>query len=375
MRIALVCEYFPESPGREMRGGVEARTYFLGRSLAKRHDVTVYSISEEGFSPESDLEGMRVVRVAPKVRYSQASSLAERFMFMRNAAKVIGGKGFDVVDGCSVVGYPAAWWSGCKARVVTYHDVWAGRWIRNLGMKGVFGEALERYTLSRGWSHYIAVSNYTKDNLVRYGIKADRITVAANGIDVDEYSKVRSPKFENPTVCVIARLVSYKRVGDLIKAAAVVREDIPELNVKVIGTGPERSNLEALVSSLGLGGCVDFMGYVERHADVLRTLKASHAFCLPSVVEGFGISVIEAMALGVPYVASDIPAVREATRGGRGGLLYAPMNVAELASKLKVALEGGVKGGVDFIGEYDWSNSAKIVEGVYEKASKSTTTA
>jgi glycosyltransferase involved in cell wall biosynthesis len=285
---------------------------------------------------------------------------------MLNAAKLLGKGGFDVVDGCSVIGYPAAWWSGCKSRVLTYHDVWVGRWVGNLGWRGVFGEVMERYTLSRRWNHFIAVSEYTKGNLMRHGVSGDKITVAHNGIDVREYSNVRSSKFEEPTVCAVARLVKYKRIGDLIKAASMLKGDVPDLRVKVIGTGPERRSLEALARSLGIGGSVEFMGYVEKHADVLRTIKASHALCLPSVVEGFGITVVEAMALGVPYVAADIPPVREATRGGVGGLLHRPTDVSDLASKLKSVLDGGVRGGADFIGEYDWSNTAKTVERVYE---------
>ena len=368
MKIALVCEYFPKSSERQMRGGVEARTYFIAKQLAKRHDVTVYAVLEPGLEKDSGFDGMMVVRVGPAIEYSQASSLPKRLAYMRNAAKAVASGGFDVVDGCSVTGYPPAWWSASKTRVATYHDVWVGRWIANLGLKGVLGEVMERYVLSRGWDRFIAVSEYTKANLVGYGIKPGRITVASNGIDVAGYGKISSKKYEKPTICSIARLVSYKRLSDLIEAAAKVRQDIPDLRVIIIGTGPERDNLEALAKRLKMSDCVEFAGYVERHDDVLAALKSSHVFCLPSVVEGFEISVVEAMALGIPYVASDIPAIREATRGGEGGLLFRPGSTDELALKLTEALGGKVRGGVDFIGEYDWSKTAQKVEQAYASA-------
>ena len=370
MRIALVCEYFPQSREREMRGGVEARTYFIARHLAKKHDVTVYSIMERGQKPSSEFEGMRVVRVGPQVEYSQSSSLVQRFMFMRNAAAMLRHGGFDVVDGASVLGYPPAWASGAGKRVVTYHDVWLGQWVKNLGLNGIFGEAMERYVLSRGWDHYIAVSNYTRNNLIAAGIPGDRITVASNGIDVGEYSSVKAERFGEPTICAVARLVSYKRLDDLIRAAARLKSDFPTLKLKIIGTGPMEQNLRSLSKTLGVADSVEFMGYVERHTDVLRTLKASHVFCLPSVVEGYGISVIEAMALGVPYVASDIPAVREATLGGVGGLLFAPTDVGDLVDKLRRALVGEVRGGSGDIHRYDWEGTADIVEGVYAMGSR-----
>jgi glycosyltransferase involved in cell wall biosynthesis len=366
MKIALVCEFFPRSAAREIHGGVEARTYFIGRILARRHDVTVYAVKEPGTPPEDRFEGMRVVRVGPETEYSQASSLHKRLAFMMNATRALRGEDYDVVDGCSIMAYPAAWRGGRGARIMEYQDVWAGRWVSNLGWKGIFGEALERYTLSRGWDHIVAGSGFTRDSLVRYGIAPERITVAYNGIDLAEYSAVKAEKFPQPTVCAISRLVSYKRIGDLVRAAAAVRESVPDLKVRVIGVGPERESLEALSRSLGLSDCVDFMGYVERHADVLRTLKSSHAFCLPSVVEGFGISVVEAMALGIPYVASDIPAIREVTRGGAGGLLVGPRDPDSLAAGLIRVLSGEVRGGAPFIGEYDWSCAAAKVEEVAE---------
>ncbi|MBD3388471.1 MAG: glycosyltransferase [Candidatus Altiarchaeales archaeon] len=367
MKVALVSEYFPMSPGREMRGGVEARTYFVSRHLAKRHDVKVYSIMEDGMSEESEFEGMRVARVKPEVSYSQSSSLDKRLMFMRNAAKEIRKGGYDLVDGCSVTGYPPAWWSKCRGRVITYHDLWTGRWIQNMGWKGLFGEVLERYVLSRNWDHITAVSQYTKDNLVDYGIDADRITVAHNGIDLEEYKSVNSEKYDSPTVCAVARMVKYKRLEDLIRAHSLVREEVEDARVRIIGTGPERERLESLSESLGVSDSVEFIGYVREHAEVLKTIKSSHCLCLPSAVEGFGITVVEAMALDVPYVASDIPAVREATRGGAGGSLYKLGDVEELAEKLKAALNGEVRGGVKFIEEYDWSRTAEKVEDVYER--------
>jgi glycosyltransferase involved in cell wall biosynthesis len=74
------------------------------------------------------------------------------------------------------------------------------------------------------------------------------------------------------------------------------------------------------------------------HADVLRLLARHSIFVNPSLVEGFGISTIEAAALGVPYVASDIPAFRYATRGGKGGILFEPGNPVSCARALEKLL-------------------------------------
>ncbi|MBU0762809.1 MAG: glycosyltransferase family 4 protein [Candidatus Altiarchaeota archaeon] len=366
MKIALLSEYFPRSQEREMRGGVEARAYFIARELAKKHDVTVYSAKEEAMSDSSEFDGINVVRVKPEVRYSQAGSLYSRFLFMRNLAKELKHGGYDVVDGLAVLTYLPAWYGGEAKRVITYHDLWVGRWVRNVGYAGVFGEVLERMVLSKRWDRIIAVSRYTKKNLIGYGIPDESVSVVPNGIDLGEYKKIKAEKFNKPTVCAVARLVKYKRLDDLLNALARIRDDIPDIQAKIIGCGPELQSLRDTAIKNGLGECVDFMGYVEKHDDVLKVMKASHAVCLPSVVEGFGITVVEAMALGVPYVASDIGAVREATEGGVGGVLYQPGDVEGLTSSLTKVLRGGVRGGSKNISGYDWSRRAKKVEEVYE---------
>ena len=364
MKIALICEYFPASKAREMRGGVEARTYFIAKNLAKVHDVTVYSAQVEGFK-DAEFEGIKVRRIGPRMSYTQNGGLIQRLKFMWAAADAVKKNGYDLVDGTSIIGYPAAWLSNAKKRVITYHDVWLGRWIENMGLTGFFGEFMERWVLSKKWDAVIAVSNYTKNNLVKAGVDEKIITVCPNGIDVGIYSEVLGEKNETPSICCVARFVDYKRVDDLINATKILVEKIPNLKVKLIGSGSAEKKLRKLVDRLGLKDTVNFLGYVPRHADVLAEIKKSDVLCLPSVVEGFGITVIEAMVLKTPYVASNIPAISEASNNGEGGLLFEPKNVGDLVEKLGLALSGKIRGGCSDIKRYSWEKVADEVEQVY----------
>ncbi|MCX6695051.1 MAG: glycosyltransferase family 4 protein [Candidatus Altiarchaeota archaeon] len=366
MKIALVTEYFPGSERREISGGVEARVFYVGKHLAERNDVTVYASLQPGLPRESEFEGMKVVRVRPEVEYSQSSSLAKRITFIRNTVKEMRKESYDVADGYSFVSYPAAWNSRAGKKIATYHDVWTGEWMIHFGLKGIMGEALERYALTRRWDKFIAVSEYTKGKLVKAGVNPEKISVVHNGVDYEQVKETRVAKAETPTVCAVSRLVKYKRIGDLIEAMPEVRKKIPDARLVIIGGGPEEQRLKELARKLGLGESVEFMGFIKDHKKVLDTIKSSHAFCLPSAVEGFGISIIEAMALNVPYVASDIPAIREATHGGAGGLLHKTGDAKDLSEKLVNVLEGNVKADADFIEkEYDWKNLAQKVEEIY----------
>ena len=368
MKIALITEYFPKSEKAEISGGVEARAFYVGKYLAEGNDVTVYTTLEKGVGGEDIIFGMKVRRIKPSVEYSQSSSLLARLQFIRNAAKEVKHTDFDIADGYNFISYPVAWNSRAKKKVATYHDVWIGEWIKNIGLKGAFGEILERYTLGRAWDRYIAVSEYTKGKLLKAGISPEKIAVVHNGVEYDRIEQIKSRKYDKPTVCAVSRLVNYKRIDELLAAMKLVEGKILDAQLKIVGSGPEERNLKDLSEKLGLKEKVEFLGYVRDHDEVLRTINSSHAFCLPSTVEGFGISIIEAMALKIPYVASDIPAIIEATHSGAGGLLHTPGDAQDLAAKLIQVLEGKVQANADFIQkEYDWKKLAEKVEEVYKE--------
>lgn len=374
MKIGIISEYFPQSDNLEIRGGIEARTYYLSKNLARTHDVVVIAARENGNGAEDEVQGVHVLRVGKSKEYTQAGSLFERLNFMRDATEIGKTQDFDLVEGTNFLSYPIAWKIGASLRipcVITYHDVWINRWMQNIGFSGIFGEVLERYTRAKVWDLIVAVSNYTRDNLQNQHFKADHIATIYNGIDVLSYQQIQAGRYTAPTICTVARLVKYKRIDLLISALALVKEQIPDVVLKIVGSGPEEANLRCLVQKLDLQDAVEFLGFVKNHDDVKQILAASDVFTLPSTVEGFGIVVIEALASGTPYVASDIPPIREITGGGKGGQLFRPNDVADLAEKLIAMLEDegsrkkALRGVDEHIRKYDWATLASEVERWY----------
>jgi glycosyltransferase involved in cell wall biosynthesis len=144
--------------------------------------------------------------------------------------------------------------------------------------------------------------------------------------------------FAKPTICCIARLVPYKRVDLLLHAFADLQANIPDIGLKIVGTGSEEHRLKAICTRLGLDGHVEFLKQLP-YQNLISTLKGSSIFCLPSVVEGFGIVLAEAMAAGVPYVAAQIPACSALHRSFGGGILFKPDDAGDLATKLRCLLE------------------------------------
>ncbi|HEY1182682.1 MAG TPA: glycosyltransferase family 4 protein [Bryobacteraceae bacterium] len=111
-------------------------------------------------------------------------------------------------------------------------------------------------------------------------------------------------------VLFVGRLYRRKRVDVLLRAAAALRDRIPELEVRIVGNGPCAAPLRQLAAELKLSGTVTLLGDVSR-TQLVAEYRAASVFCLPSVQEGFGIVLLEAMAAAKPIVASRAAAIPE----------------------------------------------------------------
>lgn len=132
---------------------------------------------------------------------------------------------------------------------------------------------------------------------------------------------------ERFTVLCVCRFYPRKRVDLLLRAVALMGEDI---DVRIVGGGPEERRLRALAESLALGDRVRWLGTIPQAA-LAREYSGCGAFCLPSVQEGFGIVFLEAMAAGKPIVAARAAAVPEVVREG---LLVEPESAEAVAAAL-----------------------------------------
>ncbi|MEU0201165.1 MULTISPECIES: glycosyltransferase family 4 protein [unclassified Streptomyces] len=145
-----------------------------------------------------------------------------------------------------------------------------------------------------------------------------------------------------PTVAVITRMTPQKRVDLLLRALPALRERWPDLRVHLAGDGSELPNLRALASALGLDSTVTFHGHVsEERKQAL--LGGAWLTVVPSVAEGWGLTVIEANCMGTPALAFDVPGLRDAVRHGHNGWLVpdgVPLSDALAAALTELADAG-----------------------------------
>ncbi len=151
---------------------------------------------------------------------------------------------------------------------------------------------------------FVALSERIRDELIEAGYGSNRIHVIPNGVPVPEFSWEPQYRADEPEVIYVGRLAPEKGVDRLLAAWPQVIQEIPGAKLNLLGEGIEMPALRTQSSSLGITESVRFAG---ARQDVRRFLERSSVFVLPSREEGLSIALLEAMALGIPVVVSDIP--------------------------------------------------------------------
>lgn len=371
MKICIITEYFPKSEDLDIKGGAEAAAFNESYYLSKNNDITVLTSFEDGMMRKTNIGNIKVIGCGKKRHYTQKGSFKNRLLFMK-AAYAVGKKlDVDLVVGYNFITYITAWKISQKINVpcvARYHEVWVGNWIKNMGIFGIFGEFLERYFLSRDVDLILPVSDFTAKKLKNF-FPNDKIATVPNIVEFDEF---KSEKFPDKTISCVSRLVEYKRIEDLILALNILinKEGYVDLKCKIVGTGPMEDKLKNMVNNKNLKNNISFCGFIEKHEDVLKIINSSYLFCLPSKVEGFGIVIVESLGCEVPFVASNIPPVMEAS-GEKGGLFFQVEDYKDLASKIKLLLNdkelyNKLKSeGKEQYKKYQGNHIAKILENHY----------
>lgn len=380
MTILFVTEFFPEEENLKFSGGVEAYNFFLVRELAKKHVVKVIyrstSKSAKKHFLEAENPNFKAIGIFSGTRVDASfSSIPERIIFFLKVILKGVMEEFDIVQGNNFVTFVPAFIIGMvknKPKVAWYADVFVSKWIELFGIgSGLFGEITERLSISLGWSHVIALSKSTKEKLVRQGMNSQKISTIYAGVDVNFFEEISAPKHKKFTICTISRLVSYKRVDLLIQAVSNLSNMGYDLNLKIIGKGPEKNNLIKLASDLKVGSKIMWLADLKR-LDLGRELKSSNLFCLCSNEEGFGMVVIEAASCNLPYVISNNSTLLEITRSAQGGLVFSKNDPEDLTVKIKEIIDYPARYKVlsekagRLAKHYSWKSVAESFTRVYE---------
>lgn len=215
---------------------------------------------------------------------------------------------------------------------------------------GFYKRRLGRRLLPAWGERAVAISDPVAEDLrENLRVAPEKIRVVYNGVDLKglvlrfsqcDEEKVRREygiPVDAKVIGITARLVPDKGHEFLIRALRVLEAEFPDLYILIVGDGRHRSYLEDLIHNLKLHNRVVFTGNLK---DVVKPLRVMDVFVLPAVWrEGFGLSIVEAMACQKPVIATNIWALNALIQNGVNGILVEPRNVEALASAVSSILK------------------------------------
>jgi glycosyltransferase involved in cell wall biosynthesis len=319
-------------------GGAEQVVIRLAASLDRRRfDPFVCCLDQPGlFAPRAEAAGVEVVALGKR------GPLDVRAAW--RLARLLRSRRVDVVHthlwGASLWGRIAAVGARVPVIVTTEHNV--DSW------KKTHHFALDR-ALAPATTHLVAVSQQVREFYEARGVGRGRWRVVYNGVDTSAAPhRERGAAFQelglgkaDPVVGLVGRLVPAKAPEVFLRALALAAARVPGLRGLVVGDGPLRSKVEAEARRLGLGARVVFAGLRQ---DVPELLPGLDALVFSSLREGLSMAMLEAMAAGVPVVATDVGGTPELIAHGVTGLLVPPGRPESLADALVGLLEDAAGG-------------------------------
>ena len=368
MRVGLVSPYDFASPG-----GVNDHVRHLARQLrVLGHETRIFAPSSRS---DIDFDTARFYRIGTPIAIPANASVARitlSFHLANRVAAIIEKERFDVLHFHEPL-MPALPITMLRmsttANVGTFHAFARS----NLGY--FYGRPLLEPYLEH-IHQAIAVSEPARAFVTRY-FPNFPMRVIPNGIDLDTFRPGQAPirhlRDDKVNILFVGRLEKRKGLGDLMRAYRFIQSRVPRMRLIIVGDGPLRGNVESYVARHRLPNVI-MAGYVPETVKP-RYYNSADIFCAPATSgESFGVVLLEALASGLPVLATEVPGYMSVLEPGHDSLTVQPRSWRELAASLVVlARDAELRRRMgDYAREkawrYSWPSVASQVVDVYEEA-------
>jgi glycosyltransferase involved in cell wall biosynthesis len=371
MRVALVGdEYYPDI------GGAPQYALELSLQLAKLGiETVVITHVHPGQLEEEEIDGVKIKRVKGWVLNHPHRTFSPP-LFCRCYKYILDEK-FDVVHGLDVYSTMALM-AIPFARIFRIPCVLTCHTARGSAFQ-IFLQRVLGWMFRVG-NRLIAVSQASARFSYLLGFSEKRVTVVPNGVDLSCFNRKVDASFmreelgigDEPLVVTALRLIKGKSPELLISAFAMVLRVIPNAKLVIAGSGQEEDNLSRQIKDLNITNSVFMVGKLPKEK-VAQLMAAANVFVLPSKMESFGLTLLEASAAGVPVVCANAGGVPEVFQDGFNGLLYPPGDddamakaIIRLLQDSKLAHKISVNA-VDTANQFTWERTAEQTLQVYKE--------
>ena len=306
MRILWLAHRDPQNP---RAGGAERTIYEVCiRLIEKGHKTVLLTCGWKGSVPIENLAGIEIHRFGKNI----GPHLALPIFLLKHRYDL-------VIDD---LGHAVPWIS---STILNKHNVVFFRHLHARSLPGQVNPimaklitAIERcYFILYHGKVFVTESTTSKNDLLKLGIKEDKIILIPPGVDHDLFHPAAKSKY--PSVVYFGGMRKYKRPLEALYMLKSLLEKLEYVKLFVIGTGPEERSMKELVNELNIQDYVEFTGRIS--SEELSDIVASSWLNVhTSVTEGWGLSILEASAARTPTVAYDVPGVRDAVEDGLNGI-------------------------------------------------------
>jgi len=313
--------------------GAEAVVATLASDLQNRGEDTIVGIFDNAHRPKIDASdriekaGIRVIRIPCSGRADRQTVRAIRRLMRTEQIDILHSHGYKA----DIYGYLAARRLSIPI-IATRHN--------QRGLGHTFAIRLYEFVdilVLRHFNAVAAVSDLIAEELCRAGVAPKKVTVIGNGIDLSRFVGA-SPtlskelnKGQRLFIGTAGRLIPQKGIEYFLMAASEVLKEFPTLLFGIVGEGLHRSALEGLMRDLDIERSVVFTG---PRADMPNVYASFDIFVLPSLEEGMPMTVLEALASGLPVIATKVGAVAKLVFPNQTGILVQPSEAGGLSAAL-----------------------------------------
>ncbi|MGO0305867.1 glycosyltransferase family 4 protein [Endozoicomonas acroporae] len=253
-----------------------------------------------------------------------------------------------------------------KRAIITIHDLMHIRFYKSIKNKLYYSLLVKK--VCQNSPIIFTVSNYTKKEICEWAnIDSDKVIVIYNGVDEQFNYKVLPFIHRRPYLLYIGNKKKHKNIIRLItgysKSEAIKSYDL-------LISGEPDQKLRNLIENLSISGKVFFTGFIKEE-QLPAYYKGAHAFLMPSLYEGFGLPIIEAMAVGTPVLTSNITAMPEIA--GDAALLVNPYDIDDIAHGInRICFDHDLRrklsnAGLERVKLFNWDKTRKIWDDALEK--------
>ena len=218
---------------------------------------------------------------------------------------------------------------------------------------------------------FAVISPSTKQDLVERGVPGDHIDVVLCGLDHATYRRLDSVQRRTvPTIVHFGRIRKYKAVDVVIRAFVHIKAKLPDAELLIIGDGPGKPSLVKYAKKMVSDDSIKFLGVVKTE-DMIRILNEAHVFLNASPKEGWGLTVVEANACGLPVIAADSPGLRDSVLDEKSGYLVTQDDDHAFAEKSLELLSDKERwsqmsaAAMEWAGTLTWERTADEMEKIF----------